>query len=361
MNSRKSEKPSAARTSVPHARLKERLGQKQPGSLPLANQFTETELVAGVAGWGIEIHRDSFAEWSMGLGSAEEVVSRLMEQGMLEGNLNDEELEWIWAVITVLWVKWQPDFDPFELIDDGISTGYDLVDVEERCRHWLEVWPALLQLADKLQVERLEELDKRFRGTDYLENWVQDLEMEMGDVARPNQDQDWYRRRIDYCEKFLERFPNEYTELIRNMRRAWAESLFGVGETDRADQQFGEWLQADPEWSWGWLTWAECYLFGAGESQNLNRAAELLWQGLNVEGIGDQDAFYERLEDVYERLGQKSKAAEMRRIINKLTAPTSFKSAAPVRAPVKHTVPKVGRNDPCPCGSGKKFKKCCGG
>jgi preprotein translocase subunit SecA len=21
---------------------------------------------------------------------------------------------------------------------------------------------------------------------------------------------------------------------------------------------------------------------------------------------------------------------------------------------------KIGRNDPCPCGSGKKFKKCCG-
>ena len=28
-----------------------------------------------------------------------------------------------------------------------------------------------------------------------------------------------------------------------------------------------------------------------------------------------------------------------------------------------HTVvkaPKIGRNDPCPCGSGKKYKKCCG-
>ena len=22
-------------------------------------------------------------------------------------------------------------------------------------------------------------------------------------------------------------------------------------------------------------------------------------------------------------------------------------------------IPKVGRNDPCPCGSGKKYKKCC--
>lgn len=29
-------------------------------------------------------------------------------------------------------------------------------------------------------------------------------------------------------------------------------------------------------------------------------------------------------------------------------------------APVRRTEPKVGRNDPCPCGSGKKFKQCCG-
>lgn len=26
---------------------------------------------------------------------------------------------------------------------------------------------------------------------------------------------------------------------------------------------------------------------------------------------------------------------------------------------VRNENPKVGRNDPCPCGSGKKFKKCC--
>jgi SEC-C motif-containing protein len=28
--------------------------------------------------------------------------------------------------------------------------------------------------------------------------------------------------------------------------------------------------------------------------------------------------------------------------------------------PVVRDAPKVGRNDPCSCGSGKKFKKCCG-
>jgi preprotein translocase subunit SecA len=30
------------------------------------------------------------------------------------------------------------------------------------------------------------------------------------------------------------------------------------------------------------------------------------------------------------------------------------------KEPVRRKEEKVGRNDPCPCGSGKKFKKCCG-
>ena len=28
--------------------------------------------------------------------------------------------------------------------------------------------------------------------------------------------------------------------------------------------------------------------------------------------------------------------------------------------PIRNDEPKIGRNDPCPCGSGKKFKQCCG-
>jgi hypothetical protein len=33
---------------------------------------------------------------------------------------------------------------------------------------------------------------------------------------------------------------------------------------------------------------------------------------------------------------------------------------APPQLPYIRETPKVGRNDPCPCGSGKKYKKCCG-
>jgi preprotein translocase subunit SecA len=37
------------------------------------------------------------------------------------------------------------------------------------------------------------------------------------------------------------------------------------------------------------------------------------------------------------------------------TGPPQTEAPKPVRAGAK-----IGRNDPCPCGSGKKYKKCCG-
>jgi hypothetical protein len=36
-------------------------------------------------------------------------------------------------------------------------------------------------------------------------------------------------------------------------------------------------------------------------------------------------------------------------------APASYETPKPL---IRE--PKIGRNDPCPCGSGKKYKKCCG-
>ena len=36
-------------------------------------------------------------------------------------------------------------------------------------------------------------------------------------------------------------------------------------------------------------------------------------------------------------------------------------ASAEFAPPPRRTVAKVGRTDLCPCGSGKKYKKCCGG
>jgi uncharacterized protein YecA (UPF0149 family) len=38
----------------------------------------------------------------------------------------------------------------------------------------------------------------------------------------------------------------------------------------------------------------------------------------------------------------------------------SQSSCCTPQTPLVNAHPKVGRNDPCPCGNGRKYKKCCG-
>ena len=49
---------------------------------------------------------------------------------------------------------------------------------------------------------------------------------------------------------------------------------------------------------------------------------------------------------------------ERKQVAVPLTA--SVDDGSSVKKPVVKKTEKIGRNDPCPCGSGKKYKKCCG-
>ncbi len=53
-----------------------------------------------------------------------------------------------------------------------------------------------------------------------------------------------------------------------------------------------------------------------------------------------------------------SMAAATKRLFDDLAIERRLASSA--SSTYIRSTPKVGRNDPCPCGSGKKFKKCCG-
>lgn len=64
------------------------------------------------------------------------------------------------------------------------------------------------------------------------------------------------------------------------------------------------------------------------------------------------------LEDVEIALGLKTKREHPRKLTN---MQKMFASEFGRNVSVTHVreEPKIGRNDPCPCGSGKKYKKCC--
>ena len=55
---------------------------------------------------------------------------------------------------------------------------------------------------------------------------------------------------------------------------------------------------------------------------------------------------------------KKDEEVKRERVAKGMVENVGGDGTAPKKQPVK--VNKIGRNDPCPCGSGKKFKKCCG-
>ncbi|MDO5536002.1 MAG: YchJ family metal-binding protein [Desulfovibrionaceae bacterium] len=105
---------------------------------------------------------------------------------------------------------------------------------------------------------------------------------------------------------------------------------------------------------------------GLTAEQLAERASDVQWQGLNIVGSGISEEDDERgnpYVDFYayyylpNGLHQVGEQSYFTTKDGKLYY-TSGVQLAP--EPVRNAGPKVGRNDPCPCGSGKKYKKCCG-
>ena len=69
-----------------------------------------------------------------------------------------------------------------------------------------------------------------------------------------------------------------------------------------------------------------------------------------IERIEDDVTRYIYLAEIRQNLERKQVAKPIRA--------TSGKEEVK-KQPIKRAAKKVGRNDPCPCGSGKKYKQCC--
>ena len=65
-------------------------------------------------------------------------------------------------------------------------------------------------------------------------------------------------------------------------------------------------------------------------------------------------------EKLMEKLIEELSVPESERDANMLAQLEADMNGTSRKVPEKDMSAKVGRNDPCPCGSGKKYKKCCG-
>ena len=80
----------------------------------------------------------------------------------------------------------------------------------------------------------------------------------------------------------------------------------------------------------------------------------IIKKGMNIKREPVAEVTGERLDDSY-----REEEEEIDITPEELTPrPSHSNSEKP--EPYRNEAPKVGRNDPCPCGSGKKYKNCCG-
>src|SRR5215831_20329248 len=313
-----------------------------------AKRLTDGELLDKLASFGIELDRPSLERLCNQALSAEEIAQPLLDQRTFHGRHEQMESDWIWICLSALWQRWFPDKPSFEALDDKMQAGYELREsgAVAVCRVWLETWSDVLRILDKAGMRSIEEFDERFEGSQSLFNWIQDLEDELWNAGL--EDRQFLTARIAVCEEGLRRFPAEDDLMTENRRRAVGESYFELGETDKAEALYRDWLQADPRWGWGWIGWSDGYGFTRTKLQDWERAEQILREGLAVEQVRDRLDMLDRLADVCEEQGRKGEAAELRKEAKRSVVATRV------------TKQKIGRNEPCPCGSGKKFKKCCG-
>ncbi len=316
-----------------------------------AERLSDGQLLEKLRGLGIELDRTGLEALCQGANSAQEVASQLTDRHLTETQTRTPESDWVWLAMLALWQRWWPAKPCLETLDDKIQDGYETLaqDGGAATDRWLDAWSDVLALCEAAGITTIAAFDARFPLTQSLYNWSQDLEMELGNAG--HDDPAKLRARITVGEQVLRRFTDCDQLMIENWRRAIAEAWFGLGDTGKADELYRGWLDADPAWGFGWIGWASCYMPpGKSTPKNYQRAEDLLHQGYAVGGVRDRDAIADWLRLVCEETGRLSQARDFTR------------QAAATRAP-SHPNParkaKVGRNEPCPCGSGKKYKKCC--
>ncbi len=135
-------------------------------------------------------------------------------------------------------------------------------------------------------------------------------------------------------------------------------SLFATGKPEEGEQCFQSIITRNPDHVWFVIYAGDCFAeydkkdYPKAESYYL-KALDIVKTTSHLPGVeGELQMVYEKLIGLANEMAKPDDAAYYEGLLDALQAPSSTRVIAPKA--------KVGLNDPCPCGSGKKYKKCCG-
>jgi len=340
----------------------------------LATTPTE-EIVATLA--GLNIHADGirFREMASAHGSPD-AVADAWEAGSTAAGIWED---YVWMAAVTLWERWTPDlfcvdvfvdqYLPLEAFRDDAPANR-----EEAEQHWRMAQAVMdlvapsdgeprLDLLDELtehstvdigwwlgeipfalarfgMVDEAVELCGRMAAVREVENFLGDRAVILAEAGRKEE-------ALRQVEKNLARFPDD----------AWVRIKAGdvyreLGDAAAAEASYRHALERTP---------------AAGSSYDRDGAVERLICILDETGRSEEaDALIASEKTraaAWETGGDSSEGEGAEPSQDTDTTPSPEYAPSPSAVSPGTMVrrgPKVGRNDPCPCGSGKKFKRCCG-
>ncbi len=264
-----------------------------------------------------------------------------------QAKFSDTDEDFIWMACEELWKRLVPDRPAVELVAEQVDNlAEEIIKAGEKKR-WNDVFRWSREALDVICRCTIEETPtgRRLRRDFYEKLRITtfyDFDSFLNDLMQNLIGHEEFEKVIDIAGTLAEGLGDDTFLDFK------AESLFGLGRKDEGERLYQEIISRNPDNPWLSIHAGDCCV-DYGEKDFL-KARDYYLKALSIaqkhvrepDGKDELRAVYQRLIDIAYDTGDRDTAERYERLLNSLEAK------------------KVGRNDPCPCGSGKKYKKCCG-
>ncbi len=155
----------------------------------------------------------------------------------------------------------------------------------------------------------------------------------------------------------VEEYQRIFGLMVRHMNTTSATLMQGPAEFEPCYLEGtveGETHWVVDEWCHGYMKGVRLYPLGVEFSPDMEELLEPIYQFADPDRWDDRKGMKPReIRQLQEQVAPAARA--IHRYWHERRSPPASQSAPYIRPE-----PKTGRNDRCPCGSGRKYKKCCG-
>ena len=309
----------------------------------------------------------------------------------------------------------EPVNSEFTQLDMMMQEGYGHElngDSHKAVTCWKDVFKEVTAYFEENHISDLKSFDDIFNGTQYVQNWVQDYDDALRKTLLDADEESKItvgKLKIDLLNFLLSLNPEAELD-VHNHKRSLAETYFLLGQPEVGEQHFIQLIDEYPDNVWGYIGYSDEYWMDYSKNKDFDKALKILNRAYNRLSIKESDIIAERMTDLMIAMKKKEleipfssltflednkEAAEqeiMKEMKSYISGPDHYADERPIipeyaalyqrlfnarekklgkpkeklaatdgfnpKPLVKGK--KIGRNEPCPCGSGKKYKKCCG-